>query len=438
MNNESTVNSRQPHICLYIGSLQKGGAERVMANLAEYLYGRGWEVTFVTTYFRPPEFMLPHGLWDPETGAPYENAEETSKEAPADLPDDAEVRWGSRVVMTEPAGIHRIYADPSAEELSHGRIRGFHARYRKLRNIWKEEKPDIILSFIGHNNIFSILTSRGLKIPVAVSVRSDPAREYASSKLRIPAFLLFRQAAGVIVQTHGAADFFPKGIRKKTTILPNAVNPDFLRPRYEGEREKRVVSVGRLDDNKNQGFLIEQFAIAHHVHPEYTLHLYGDGPSREKFENRAWELGVADAVVFEGVVSGVRAKIEKSMIFVLPSLVEGMPNALLEAMSAGLACIATDCPCGGPRDLIRDGENGFLVPVPGTDGGENSAGRYVMPGHARDSGSPTIAGRLVELMDNPALADRLGREAAKLQEQYGPDKVNAQWEAYLRGLVLHS
>ena len=408
MENAVKQTQRKPHICLYIGSLQKGGAERVMSNLAEYLYSTGWQVTLVTTYFRPPEFALPHGLWNPETGECY--AEETEL-----------VSWGNgRSVQTSPEGIRRIYSDPLREELERGRVRGFCARFRRLRAIWKQERPDVILSFIGYNNIFAILTSRGLRIPVAVSVRSNPSREYASAKLRLPAFGLFRQAAGVVLQTQDARSFFPKSIQKKAVVLPNAINPDFIRPRYEGTREKAVVSVGRLDANKNQDYLIRAFAKAHKEHPDYTLHLYGDGPMRGDFEALGFQLGIREAVVFEGIVDGVQEKIADKQIFVLPSREEGMPNALLEAMGAGLACISTDCPCGGPRDLIRDGINGFLVPV-----------------ETKDPEQILLTKRLLQLMEDPDLSRRMGEEAMKVQEYYSPEQINGKWDRYLRSLMRH-
>lgn len=415
-------NERKPHICLYIGSLQKGGAERVMTHLAEYLYGEGWRVTFVTTYFRPPEYVLPHALWDAKTGELYGTEEET-------------VSWGrERSVAAAPDGICRVYSDPKPEELARGRVRGFIARYRTLREIWKREKPDIILSFIGYNNSFAVLTSRGLGIPVAVSVRSNPAYEYNTAKLRLPAFFFFRKADGVVLQTHEAAEFFPKDIQKKAVILPNAINPDFIHPRYEGERMNRVVCVGRLDHNKNQDYLIRQFARAHEKHPEYTLHLYGDGPARTEFEHLADQLGIAEAVIFEGLVDGVREKIEKSRIFVLSSRSEGMPNALLEAMGAGLACISTDCPCGGPRDLIRDGENGFLVPVEGAASKQGEPAAAAARKTEEDPDS-IMAERLIRLMDDPQLADRMGREAARVQESYSPERINRQWKDYLCSFI---
>lgn len=408
MKKEHEETGKRPHICLYIGSLQKGGAERVMSNLAEYLYGAGWQVTLVTTYFRPPEFVLPHGLWNPETGETYGRETE-------------EVPWGNgQRIQAHPEGIRRIYSDPPREELARGRLRGFCARYRRLRTIWQQEKPDVILSFIGYNNIFAILTSLGLGIPTAVSVRSNPAREYASARLRIPAWILFRRAAGVVLQTQEARSFFPDAIQKKSVILPNAINPDFIRPRYAGERENAVVSVGRLDANKNQDYLIRAFAKAHKAHPEYTLHLYGDGPSRADFEALAGQLGIQDAVVFEGIVDGVQDRIANKRIFVLPSREEGMPNALLEAMGAGLACISTDCPCGGPRDLIRDGVNGFLVPV-----------------ETKDPEQELLTKRLLQLMEDPELTERLGQEAVRVQEEYSPAQINGKWDQYLRSLMRH-
>ena len=91
-----------------------------------------------------------------------------------------------------------------------------------------------------------------------------------------------------------------------------------------------------------------------------------------------------------------------------------MPNALIEAMSLGLACISTDCPSYGPRDLIRDGENGFLVPVDRDD---------------------IMAEKLAVLMSDPSLCARLGAAAARVQELYNPDRINRQWLDYLKGLM---
>ena len=386
------------HIALYIGSLQQGGAERVMSSLAEYLWEKGWKVTLVTTYFNPPEYMPEHGAWDPQTGTPLPGQE----------------------------GIQRIYSDLTPGQLTHSRIRNFLARFNTLRRIWKRIRPDIILSFIGMNNIMAILTSRGLHIPVAISVRANPPVEYASPKLMIPALLLFGRADALIMQTTQGKLFFPRYIQKKAVLLPNALSPDFIRPVYEGERTKRIVCVGRLDENKNQAMVMEAFKDAgkgekpeqgeqdkYPARREWTLELYGDGPCRQELETLAKQLGMEDRIVFFGTGSHIADRIRTASVFVLSSDTEGMPNALMEAMSLGLACISTDCPCGGPADLIQDGVNGYLIPV-------------------RDEEALRV--KLQMLMDDPALAGQIGKEASRIQQLYSPDVICSRWEQTLEAL----
>lgn len=383
------------HIVLYIGSLQKGGAERVMGNLAEYFYRQGFRVSFVTTYFHPPEYVLPDAAWDAETG-----------EASADRP-----------------GIRRLYSDPDPALLREGtigRIHNFRIRLKTLRDLFRSLQPDLILSFSGKNNLMAVAASRGLKrgsgrqVPCVVSVRSNPSREYGGRAMKWCAFVLFRKAEGVVLQTKGALEFFPKAVRDKAVILPNSIHPDFMQPLAEGPREKTVVLVGRLDDNKNEALAVRAFAGTRTAHPEYRMNIYGSGPEEDKLRDLVRELGLSGSVTLCGSVPDVASCIRKAQIFILPSKQEGMPNALIEAMSLGLACISTDCPCYGPRDLIRDGENGFLVPVDDV--------------HA-------MTDRLLCLMDDPALCGRMGACALGVREHYSPERINLSWRRYFESLM---
>ena len=266
------------------------------------------------------------------------------------------------------------------------------------------------------------MTSFGLGIPVVVSVRSNPSREYANRLLRMAMLSTFRHAAGVVLQTDGAMQYFPKVVQKKSVILPNSIHPDFIREPFQGVRNKTVVSVGRLDDNKNQALLIKAFAkISQQQQPSYTLHLYGDGPCRGKLEKLAEDLNVQDKVFLEGIVDKVADRIMQAGIFVLSSDQEGMPNALIEAMSLGIPCIATDCPCGGPKDLIRDARsdsaygNGLLTPVGNVD---------------------KMAESLLYLMTDQGRAAQIGMRAARVQKQYSPEAINARWKEYLDSLMV--
>lgn len=408
------------HIALYIGSLNKGGAERVLVNLAEYFYGKGYDVTFVTTFLYPDEYEVKNAAWSVVSG------EGAGKNAACDVVPgkgegscaDKEEACSSENSITpfdeQGSGIKRIMSGLTSEEESGGRLKNITARCDKLKSVWKKIKPDIIISFLGKNNVMALISSVGLGIPVVVSVRSNPAREYRSRVLRMAMLSTFRLSSGVVLQTEGAKAFFPGNIQAKAVILPNSLDESFIREVFKGARDKTIVSVGRLDDNKNQGMIIKAFAIASAEHPGYKLVLYGDGPSKDKFKELAKKLGVAEKVEFAGLVSGVADKISRAGMFILSSKEEGMPNALLEAMALGIPCISTNCPCGGPADLIENKVNGRLVPVGATK---------------------QMSECMSEYMDNPKRAAELGLRASNVQKIYSPKAVNEAWEKYLMGIM---
>lgn len=354
-------------IMLYCSSLVKGGTERVVVNLAGYLAGNGMQVVLVTQYCHQEEYELPKG-------------------------------------------VIRIQSELTDEEKSSKRVRNFFARYRKLRGIIKGQRPDCILSFIGKNNFMALLASFFTGIPVVVSVRGEPACEYPSAAMRFLAKTLFVKASGIVLQTKEAKAFFPRYLQKKAVILKNPLNPGFIREPFTGKRNGQIVSVGRVDGNKNHEMLIRAFAQAAEEFPEASLAVYGEGECRERLNLLAGQLGLSQRISLPGAVSDVPDRIMQSSVFVLCSNSEGMPNALLEAMCLGIPCISTDCPCGGPAELITDGENGFLIPV-----GDVEA----------------LADRLRLLLGDEKKADEMGKRAAALLEDYRPETVNEQWQEYL-------
>lgn len=356
---------REKTIAFYISSLTAGGAERVISNLANEFAAQGYEV-----------FMLTDSMEDKE----YHRL-------------DGRVR---RVVL------------PKSEE--NGRIANAIGRIQKLRSAVKETRASVLVSFIGKSNIRAVLATRFLKTGVVVSVRSAPAREYPTRLMRMLAKVLFRMADGVVFQTEEARQFFSKGIRRKSAVLMNPLHPDFMRERYTGGRKQEIVTVGRLHSVKNHEMLIAAFAAVSGDYPALVLRIYGDGDRKEKLCSYIDELHMQGRVVLEGDQDCVAERIEASRIFVLSSNVEGMPNALLEAMALGLACISTDCPCGGPRTVIRDGENGLLVPVGDTEALENAIRR---------------------ILSDPDLEERLGRHAAEIRQELAPERVNKMWMDYI-------
>lgn len=355
------------HIAFHISSMVKAGAQRVVYNLMNYYLAEGYQVSLVTIYQGEDEYELDER-------------------------------------------IERIYSDLTEEELSNSRIANFYNRVKKLKQIWKQIRPDAIVAFMGKTNMMALLSTIGMDIPVYVSVRSDPNREYYNSVLRFLSKNLFCRAAGVIVQTQDAYDYFPKRIKKKAKILPNPLNPQFIRERFEGEREPEIVTVGRIDKNKNHIMLIQAFAAVAKHYPEFRVVLYGDGEEKEKLERQVREMGLEERIVFAGVKTNTQDYLWKSRVFVLTSKVEGMPNVLLEAMALGLTVISTDCPCGGPRTVIRHEKNGLLIPVDDVEALEMAIRR---------------------VLDNPQFADELGKNAAQIGKDMAPDKVNRMWMDYI-------
>ena len=236
-------------IAFYIGSLRKGGAERVFVNLADYFQTEGYRVVMVTQYQREDEY---------------------------DLPD----------------GIERILSDIGEEKVSASRVVNFFRRLNKLHVIWKEQEADLVLSCIGKNNFMTVVTTMGTKTKAVVSVVGEAKEEYPSRGMRMLADFLFSRAAGVILQTERSRSFFCRKVGEKAVILPNSLNPAFIRPRYEGARDKRIVSVGRMDANKNHEMQLRAFAALKDKYPEYSLEIYGDGELRSHIEETAAGLGV--------------------------------------------------------------------------------------------------------------------------------------------------
>ena len=195
--------------------------------------------------------------------------------------------------------------------------------------------------------------------------------------------------------------------------MPNSLSEQFLSVELSDVRRKEIVTVGRIDDNKNQKMLVEAFAEIKEKFPEWSLHLYGDGDRKKKLEEQYG----AEQIVFHGQTPDVVSCIKDSSIFVLPSRQEGMPNALIEAMALRMACISTDCPCGGPADLINSGENGILIPV---------------------DDKQALKEQLASVMSNDELRRKLGENARASVEKLNPETVNGKWKEYIERVCRKS
>ena len=354
-------------IVFYIATLTRGGAERVIVNLANYFYTQGYEVYMVT--LEPDEGLYP---------------------------------------MKD--GIHKVVLADKQEKGVIGRIRGAFGRITQVRTLLKETHAQTLVSFIGKTNIRAILAALGTKTKVFVSVRSAPAREYAGTLQSILAKVLFCFADGIVFQSEGAKAFFPKIAQKKSRILFNPLSPEYERELYRGERRNEIVTVGRMDEVKNHALLVDAFSRVVKEKPEMYLTIYGGGDCMEMIQKQVKELGIADKVSLPGDSEHIAEKIQDARMFVLSSNFEGMPNAVAEAFAVGAVVVSTDCPSGGARMLVQDGERGLLVPVKDAE---------------------KMAAAMLRILENAELEERLRENAYEFSKTLYPQRINGMWKQFI-------
>lgn len=283
----------------------------------------------------------------------------------------------------------------------------------QLRKKIQQFQPDIVVSMGVPMVIYTAPACWRLGVKHIVSERNDPSHFAGRTSVRILAHLLMRTANGFVFQTKDAQRFYRMHEGTKSTVIPNpiAVHQNEKIEAWHGEREKRIVSVGRLNKQKNHLLLIDAFSEIAEAYPEYKLYIYGDGKERAELEDRIGELNLIERVRLPGIIENVYEHTYKASAFVMSSDFEGMPNALMEALSYGIPCISTDCPCYGPRELIKSGENGYLVPV-----GDKTA----------------LKQRIIEIITSNELQKMLSRNAQKIIETHNIENVCLKWFNYLK------
>mgnify|MGYP001031823113 FL=1 len=355
-------------IVFYIATLTRGGAERVIVNLANYFCRQGWQVYMVT-------LEADEGLYPME------------------------------------AGIRKVVLTADGKGSIPGRVGNALGRITQVRRLLKKTHAAALVSFIGKTNLRAILACLFLKTKVFVSVRSAPAREYPG-RMGLLAKMLFGLADGIVFQSEGAQAFFSGAVRKKSRILPNPLSPEYVREPYSGKRRNEIVTVGRMDRVKNHALLLEAFSLVTQKRPDMHLHLtiYGDGDCMEALQKQAKSLDLQSAVSMPGDCRNIPERIQDARLFVLSSDFEGMPNAVAEAFALGIPVVSTDCPSGGARMLVGENERGLLVPT----------------GDAEE-----MARAMLRILEDQELEECLRQSALEFSRTLHPDKIHGMWKNYI-------
>ena len=236
------------------------------------------------------------------------------------------------------------------------------SHFLRIKSICEREKIDVIISFgngpIAHSLLIKIL----LGIKAVIPVRNAPDFLYNSRLTKWGVRWIYNIADGAVFQTEEAKKWFRKELQYKSSIIYNPVGEIFFSSHYNPE-PNRIITCGRLQPQKNHRLLLDAVEIVSHSINNIRLYIYGVGPLEKELKEYASEKGLSSIVHFEGRSTNIPMELSKASVFVLSSNVEGVPNALMEAMAVGVPSVATDCPCGGPRMLLGENDRGILVPV---------------------------------------------------------------------------
>ncbi len=273
--------------------------------------------------------------------------------------------------------------------------------FARVRKIKRERKVDVSVSFLLTPNRLNVFSRQGERVVTAEcnNPRIRQAEKFWMTRI------LYALSDRVVFQSTKVRDMYSARIRRRSTIV---MNPISVACRADAVRKKRIVTAGRLTAQKNHPLLIRSFARFLKDHPDHTLTIYGEGEDRDKLEKLISDLGLEGKVFLPGNVADVHGKMRDAEMFVLSSDFEGLSNALLEAMSMGLACISTRCE--GSTDVIRDGENGLLVDIGDGDG---------------------LTEKMRLLAGDPELRMRLEKQVLKDSEAFDKDRVIRDWEKVL-------
>lgn len=353
-----------------------GGAERVLCDVTSFLSGRGHRVTVVT-------FDWP----------------------------------GQQPFYTFSGQVHAIPLGVGDARRSARFFESLLRTYR-LRSILREVRPDAAVGFMHSMFIPLGIAALGTGVPVVAS-EHNTALNYLGKPwwhrqaLRLSPLI----SRGATVPSEGARRTYPRRISEQMTVIEDSVALE--RASGVSERDRNlasyvILSVGRLDPQKDHAVLLDAFAATRGEHPNWRLDIVGDGPLRSSLEEQTTRLGLQDSVRFLGFTRDVQSHLREASIFVVPSRYESFGVATAEALACGIPCIGfKDCP--GTNELIEHGVNGLLVE------GDNRAERLSLG--------------LRELMAASSFRAELGAAGPSSMEKYSVARVGLKWEAYLRGVV---
>jgi len=355
-------------VLFIIHDLQLGGAQKVMSLIMKELLKSGYQVALVTNSLATSDFFPPG------------------------------------------AGVSR-YASGLSNP-SHNIMQAVSSNFRrisKIKKVIKKEAPDVVFSFMTETNILTILATTFSGRRVIISERSDPVKDRKSPAWEFLRKLTYRRASLITSNNQGALDYLSKLVNKeKLVFLPNPIEGcDKCDGSGETDEGRKIILVAaRLDIVKGVDILVDAFSILTQRFKKYQLWVVGDGPEMANLQHQAEASSIENNIQWLGKRNNLSEFYKKASVFVLPSRREGMPNAMLEAMSCGLPVIVSNA-SPGPLQYVEEGKTGLIF----------------------ESGSPdSLADAIDRLLSDDAMRASMGKKAIEKVKPLSAANVMPVWE----------
>lgn len=386
-----------------IKAMLGGGAERVVSLLSRAAAERGHRVTLMITHQSKAEAVLR------DIGKSI---------SVVSVPDEAEKIRASgfmpKIIMLAARLLGKLGFKNKSCVLKY--LSRNYGAVSVMKSFFRAHKTASAVAFL-YDSIFLTLLSKRKSNRTVISERGDPAQSSGSKTVAAFMKTVFPKADAVVFQSPDAKKWYEDNTPVKGTVIFNPVKPD-LPEAYSGERQKKIVNFCRISPEKNLPLLIEAFEKLNKTCPTYDLYVYGDPVgtcTQECLDEIAEKISSSpckSSIHFLPARSDIHSVIRDYAMFVSSSDYEGMSNSMLEAMALGLPCVCTDCPAGGARAVIRNGENGLLTPV-----GDANA----------------LCDAMKKIIESEKLAASLSENGVKIRTELSVDKIIKKWMELLNG-----
>lgn len=290
----------------------------------------------------------------------------------------------------------------------------FFDKVHLLSKHFKTNKYDVIISFLPNVNLCVFLSHRHTNNTIhIVSERNNPLTDPKSKIRRFFKELSFKNASGVVFQTEEAKQYFANKLKCPTRIIKNPVSPVITDISINAKTNGQIISVGRLEKQKNFPLLISAFSEFCKDYPAASLKIYGEGSLKSELENLIVKHNLINKVQLCGNSNKWIEDNRNCSLFINTSLYEGMPNSLLEALVNGMPCIASDCPIGGSKELLSY-NNGLLF---------------------NNNDKNDLLTKMNMLYKNDNLIEKYKKANLSIRDYYSPKVIALQWIKFIEDLI---